>query len=603
MCGINGFNFVNKKILQSMNNSLKHRGPDDEGSFVDNKNKISLGHRRLSIIDLSERGHQPMFYSKEFGACSEKYNKKNLSKSKICITYNGEIYNFQELKKELQKRGYKFNSESDTEVILASYLEYGVDCVKKFNGMWAFCIYDIQKQKLFLSRDRFGQKPLYFYFDGISLIFSSEVKSILKNKLINVDLDRGSFLEYFHSERNISFVSESMLSQIKTVPPSTNLVFDISKRIMNLEDYYFLTSYLDEKIYFDNLKKYEKDLIEELDFILNESVKKHMVSDVEVSSICSGGLDSSLITAIAKKYNSRLKVYCVDTCDKRTSEIGYARKVSNYLNLELREIKIKKEYFEEKLKEVTKCLEYPLVHPNTVAIYLLFKKIKEENIKVVLTGEGSDEIFGGYTSSVQINLINNVKVFLKKLNINFERFFLNNKNSSLFISLFSPLINSKKINELFTYGNFFNPSLEDGFYFYKKKFGGNYLYSLEKNYSFLKDKKYPEMFLTKQMSEYLIPLLKRADKMGMAHGVEVRIPFLDDNLMRFAINLPIKYKINFLERKYLLKKVAERYLPKEIVYRKKSGFPLPFKKWYGVEESNYNLKEKFFEEFEKIFLK
>jgi len=599
MCGINGFNWKDAKLVRKMNNSIGHRGPDDEGIYVDNL--FSLGHKRLAILDLSDKGHQPMFYSKKFGACSKKYNKKNIPMSNIGIVFNGEIYNFKEIKKGLIKKGYIFNSETDTEVILASYLEWGQDCVKRFNGMWAFCIYNLDKKELFLSRDRFGQKPLYYFNrDGV-FIFSSEMKGIFDHK-IEVKPNRGSFIEYFQSSKSISFVSESMIDSIKAFPPAMNAIFRTKDKKIIITPYDSFP-YLNQDVYLSNLKRNEKYLVDKLDEVLNEVVKRHMVADVEVSCLCSGGLDSSLIAAIAKKHNSNVKIYCVDTCDSKTSEIKYARKVARHLRLELGEIKIKKEDFEKLLKKTTYHLEAPLVHPNTVAIYLLFQRIKRERIKVVLSGEGADEVFGGYTPLVQVNIIHKIKYFLNKLNINFETKINDSKKLVLLMSFLSSLFNSKKINEFFTYNNLFNNYIEDGISNYKNKFGNNYLKDIESKYSFLKnDSKFSEIFLSKQLREYIVPLLRRADKIGMAHGIEVRIPFLDHELIKFSSNLPMKFKVNFLERKYLLKKVAERYLPKEIVYRKKSGFPLPFEKWYGLTEINSNLKEKFFLEFENIFL-
>jgi len=270
MCGINGFNFVNKKILKQMNDSLRHRGPDAEGSYFDDG--ISLGHRRLSVIDLSENGAQPMTYT---------HGERTAT-----IVFNGEIYNYKEIREKLKKVGYKFKSNSDTEVILASYLEWGSDCVSEFNGMWAFCIYDKQKSVLFLSRDRLGQKPLYYYFHDDKFIFSSEIKGILKHK-IETKLSEDAINLYFSS----GFIPSpySIYNNIYKLEARQNLIFDLRKREIE-KNYYF--NYPEYNPSYD-----KKSLIREGRELLKSATRYRLISDVPTGAFLSGGIDSSAIVS------------------------------------------------------------------------------------------------------------------------------------------------------------------------------------------------------------------------------------------------------------------------------------------------------------------
>ena len=265
MCGINGFNFVDKKILKEMNDSLKHRGPDSEGTYF--SKEVYLGHRRLAVIDLSKNGNQPMTYTH--------------GKEKVVIVHNGEIYNYLEIKDELKEKGYKFKGHTDTEVILASYLEYGVDCVKKFNGMWSFCIYDPKRKILFLSRDRVGKKPLYYYFDGNKFIFSSEIKGILKHK-IDKKLNKEAIDLYF----SLGFIPApySIYKNIYKIEQRQSLIFNLSANKLEKKYYY-------EWPNFNPLNNKEK-LKERFEELIDDSVKIRMISDVPLGAFLSGGLDS-----------------------------------------------------------------------------------------------------------------------------------------------------------------------------------------------------------------------------------------------------------------------------------------------------------------------
>lgn len=309
MCGINGFNWKDGNLIKKMNDSLKHRGPDGEGIYTDNN--ISLGHRRLAIIDLSKNGKQPMFY----------HHKGK----KVIIVFNGEIYNFLELKEELKNKGYKFNSKTDTEVILASYLEWGENCVNKFNGMWAFCIYDLQKNILFLSRDRFGEKPLYYFFDGKRFIFSSEIKGILKHnikKTINKEA-----IDFYLS---LGFIPApcTIYEGINKLESSTNLIFYLKEKKIKKYKYYELPNY--EPIYNKELLK------EELKKIISDAVKIRLISDVPLGAFLSGGLDSSEVVYNMTKFMNKknLNTYSIGFKGK-LDETDYIKIMKDFLKTEL----------------------------------------------------------------------------------------------------------------------------------------------------------------------------------------------------------------------------------------------------------------------------
>jgi len=238
MCGICGFNWEDEQLVSAMTQTLRHRGPDDDGTFSDSL--VSLGQTRLSIIDLSPAGHQPMHYDKKTGACSKAHNPEKLKDTHVGIVFNGEIYNFQDLKGKLEKVGYAFSTKSDTEVILASYLEWGTDCVKRFNGMWAFCIYDLHKKRLFCSRDRIGKKPFYYYYDGKRFVFGSELKSILKHD-IKKEINKDAVDIYLTT----GFIPSplSIFNKVYKLEPRENLLFDLDNKSTRKYYYYTIPQY------------------------------------------------------------------------------------------------------------------------------------------------------------------------------------------------------------------------------------------------------------------------------------------------------------------------------------------------------------------------
>ena len=573
MCGINGFNWKDINLIENMNMAIKHRGPDDSGAFSDHM--VSLGHVRLSIIDLSEKGHQPMEYEQ--------------GDRKAIITYNGEIYNFIDIRKDLEKKGYSFKSKTDTEVILAAYLEWGTHCVDRFDGMWAFAIYDVKESKLFLSRDRLGIKPLYYYSDGKKFLFSSEVKGILKKEGLSVSINESALVEYLMFRSTIG--EETFVKGIKKLMPGHNLIFYLDKKEMKIRKYW--------DIGVENAIPYEKLALKNLRERMKKSVERRMLSDVSVGSILSGGLDSSILTAYMIEKNPKLNTFTVRFRDSDMDEGEYATTVSTFLDTKHHEIWLDFDDFMRGMEEYSSLKDEPIGVPNEIALFILSKEIRNKEVFVVLSGEGSDEIFYGY------NRIFRAPFDLERMRIlkmqDNGREFYRKKMKSLYEKYDGRLFESLEdiILYLYPYWNkddiesvLNNPSLAEKVIESRKRDIEDVLARIPSDdyhklsYFFLKI--------------HLPTLLNRVDNSTMMNAVESRVPFLSHELVEFVFSLPNQLKSPFksiedMEKaiwessdeiaekrdipKYILKKLAEGRVPDEIIWRRKVGFPIPFVEW------------------------
>ncbi|MHA1677505.1 MAG: asparagine synthase (glutamine-hydrolyzing) [Promethearchaeota archaeon] len=553
MCGIIGFNWFDASLIKNMMESLKYRGPDDEGYYLDRN--VSLSHRRLSIIDLSKKGKQPMKYKD------------------LIITYNGEIYNFKEIKKQLLKKGHIFKSKSDTEVILHAYDEWGENCVNKFNGMWAFCIYDKKKKILFLSRDRFGIKPLYYYFNKNKFIFASELKAIRKHKL-NFKINIRALNFYFYQK----YIGKDLtiFENCYKLRPSENLVFDLNKHTIKKNKYYNLKKEID-KCKNINIKKRLK-LIQQL---ISDSVKKRLIADVPVGSFLSGGIDSSLISAIIAKENKNFNTFSIGFKDKSYNELKYSKIVSRYIKTD--------HYYkylntnEGLIKYIIKNMDEPFGDPSILPTYLL-SKLTREKVTVSLSGDGGDEVFGGYDTYKGYKIAKFFPKFLFKI----SKCFINllppsDKKLSLtfkmkkFASDLNLNIIKRHLNWLATFPDKSRCKLLKDNFIQSNEFlscnNKNNLLSIQIN----------------DINNYLSEdILKKVDVASMLNSLEVRVPFLDHRLVPLVLSLPEKYKIRNLETKWLLKKIAVPFLPKKIIYRQKRGFTVPISKWI---KQNFLIRE------------
>jgi asparagine synthase (glutamine-hydrolysing) len=556
MCGINFINKKEKNKIELMNKALSHRGPDQEDTFIDSK--VSIGHVRLSILDPSEKGKQPMAY-------------KNL-----VIAYNGEIYNFKELQDFLIQKGFVFNSQTDTEVILKGYAHEGKKFLEKLNGIFAFLIYNKKNHKVLLMRDRLGIKPLYYFKENNDLIVSSEIKAIFnctggKKSFIK---DEYAIADYLNHE---TIKHESLFKNIKAVEPGQALYYDLNSNQIKTEKIIDLFDSIDKQKFLENERKSEKQLIEELDAILNRVVKRQLISDVPIGTICSGGIDSSLVTAIAKKHKQDIDIYNVKVDDPNLDESAYAKKVARHIGAEIQTEILDKKKFQ---KFLAKCIyhnDFPLTHSNSVGIFLVNKKARKDGIPVLLSGEGADEVFGGYS------YYNSLYAMLKLQSNKILRLILKRINPNMLLESRSQIIRSyitsKKISQINCDITEFN--------------------RIQEKYSFIKNQNERLMlaFIAHDLKNYIIPILRRSDRMSMMAGVELRVPFLDNEIIDFCLNLPLRYKLRKSTAKYLLKKVAERYLPKDIIYRPKCGFALPAQAWI----SNNNPKLAYYKLWKKYY--
>lgn len=551
MCSINGFNFKDEELIRKMIDVTRHRGPDDEGFFCDEN--VSLGHARLSIIDLSENARQPIW---------------NDDKSK-CIIFNGEIYNFQELRKELQEKGHKFSSKSDTEVILHLYEEKKEKCLEFLNGIFAFAIYDKNKKELFLARDRIGVKPLYYYFDGKRFIFSSEIKGILTHNILR-EIDEEALVHYFL----IFFVPGpfTLFKGIKKLPQAHYLLFRDGK--IDIQRYWDIEDVSEIKS--------EKETIEGIKFLFKDSVKRQLVSDRPLGIFLSGGIDSSSVLGIAAEYiPEKIKTYSVGfdiriEADKFNRDFELARQTSQYYNTDHHELLISDVDARDNLEKVIWHVEEPIPNPIQIATFLLAKEAKKE-VSVVLGGDGGDEIFGGYPRYYYSKLIDYYQ---------FLPFLLRRKIPSFLVKIFSKRENlNEKLNTpkgVLRYLLFMGQKAALLSQVLNKEMN----YSLTEN--FLKER-YPENKF-RDAAKYLMYLdlktwlpdesLIRSDKMTMAWGLEERVPILDHRLAEFAFRIPTKYKVRGkTTNKWIFREAMKEYLPSHLLGKEKRGWFSPAAKW------------------------
>lgn len=553
MCGIVGIAYkdiersCDAQIIISMRDLQVHRGPDDKGLFI-HKN-VGLGHRRLSIIDLCG-GHQPM--TNEDG--------------NLWIVYNGEIYNFKQIREELVKRGHIFKTNSDTEVILHLYEEKGPDCVKELNGMFAFAIWDKRKKELFLARDRMGIKPLYYVETEDGFAFSSEIKSLFQSGIIHAECNDEAIVEYFVF-RDVSG-QNTLFRGIKSLLPGHTLLF--KEKCITINQYWSVFS---EKENEEVSLNYAE---EELSHLIQDAIKIRLMSEVPLGTFCSGGIDSSLVTAIAaQQVNHPINTFSVGFYEKDYDESPYAKIVSEQYGTNHHTIKLNNKEFCELLPRMIWQNDEPLNFANSIQIYAI-SKLAKEHVTVVLTGEGADELFAGYPRYYIPKILewyNHFPFFLKKLMVRGSSFFKDHRIGKLkYYSRFSMedviLYNSSFLKKDFILEILPNCTFE-GFLFREESLakGSSLRYDPITNVSIL------------DQQNYLLSILNRQDKMSMAASIESRVPFLDHRIVELSNKLPSDHKINRFQTKVILKKIARRYLPEEIVNRKKSGFGVPLGRW------------------------
>lgn len=590
MCGICGFNWEDRNLVRKMTSILEHRGPDDKGYYI-NKN-LSLGHRRLSIIGI-KTGKQPIY---------------NEDKS-IVIMFNGEIYNYLELKKEL--KNHRFSTNTDTEVLIHLYEEYGPEFVRKLNGMFVFALYDSKKKTLLIARDRLGIKPLYYYFNNKKFIFASEIKSILFNKEIKREVDKEALKNYLTFR--VVLGKNSIFKGIKKLQPAHYLIFKNNK--IETKKYW--------DIHYSEQKNSEDFFVKKLQQELKEAVKKRLMSEVPFGAYLSGGIDSSAIVAIMSKLvDEPVKTFSVGfgTSDPK-EELKPSKLVADYFKTDHKEI-IVKESTSKLLPKVIYHYDEPVADPAAIPTYIMSKYTKPK-ATVILVGEGADEQFAGYEHFKFLLLNKKTKIipnFIKKSLVNL----VPKKSLNLFFKYAQSLGEEgiKRFGKLLIHVNNKAQSYLDIVSFFDKdelkELGLNYDISGEFNKLYFNDKnKFLNQLMHLENKTLLIEeKLMKVDKMTMAHSIEARVPFLDHKLVEFAASIPTNLKLKGFTEKYILRKAMKPYLPKFTVKRKKERFFVPIDNWLKGEvmdiakdllsrenmakhNFNYNYIQKIFDNYNK----
>ena len=572
MCGICGiFNLNGEPVspvdLRKMTDAIAHRGPDGEGFYTDSF--IGLGHRRLAIIDLSPAGHQPML----------------TQDGQFAIIYNGEVYNFQELRAELESLGYQFRSRTDTEVVLNAYAEWGTECLNRFNGMFAFAIWDKTRQQLFLARDRYGIKPLYYSFQENRFMFASEQKAILALPAVRREIDLEALLEYF-TFQNI-FTDKTLLKGIRLFPAGSWAEIPLGIQANSLSPH----SYWDFNFFEPEKPATEEEYIEELDRLFRQAVNRQLVSDVELGAYLSGGMDSGSITAIAathfpfvKSFTCGVDLHSASGLELRFDEREKAEYMSYLFKTEHYEMVLKAGDMERVLPKLAWHLEEPRVgqsYPNFYAAQLASKFVK-----VVLAGSGGDELFGGYPWRYYRAVVNdNFEDYIDKYYLFWQRLIPNRIIHTMFKKVW------EEVKHVWTRDIFHDV--------FRKR-----LKEIER------PEDYVNLSLYFEAKTFLHGLLVVEDKLSMAHSLESRLPFLDNDLVDFAMQVPIGLKLRNLREvvrfnenepgpktqkyfqrtrdgKVILRKVMERYVPNEITQAEKQGFSAPDASWFKGESIDY----------------
>lgn len=585
MCGIAGIvckGGVRPADLLRMSETLKHRGPDDEGFLLGRESfrgpdtvtdlsslkdireaqtgqPVGLMHRRLSIIDLEASGHQPM------------------QRGTAWVVYNGEIYNYKELREELKKEGFPFTTTSDTEVLLAAYQKWGTDCVQHFIGMWAFALYDESNMRLFVSRDRFGIKPLYYHRAGDKLAFASEIKALLQLDFIDATAKSGPVLEYI-SFGTTSQPSGNLFSEIETLPPAHNLVVDLHTFSSKVEPYYDL----EQAVASYNMSS---DPQAAFNSLLENSIDIHLRADVSVGSTLSGGLDSSTVVALAARRMSgkTFKTFTASYTERGVDESAYAKKVTGRIsNTEAHYAYPAIDRFWQDFEKMTWHQDLPVSSTSMYAQWEVMRLARKEQTRVLLDGQGADEILGGYYNFAGLYLLELLKEF------RLRSFFLEKQALK---GNFAPNINTTLGRALF----YFLPEGLQRRVRARKRLGMGVV--TESFASRLQHIKVPERggrtfrqqsLLSMQYG--LQDLLRYEDRNSMAFSIESRVPFLDHRIVEFCIALGNAWKIKNGWTKFILRQAAAPLLDPAVAWRKdKMGFLTPQKTW--LEASRGQLQQ------------
>ena len=582
MCGICGVfhsdrtQRVNRDLLMPMNQQIVHRGPDDDGFFVEEN--VGLAMRRLSIIDI-QTGHQPISNEDQT----------------LWIVFNGEIYNHQELRKDLESRGHRYRTKSDTETIVHLYEQYGDDCVRYLRGMFAFAIWDRSRRRLFLARDRLGIKPLYYRYEGNTLLFGSEIKTILAYPGVRPEFSRGTLAEYLA----FGYIAgeQSMYAGVRKLMPGHILAVDERGQLET-------SSYWDLDVRTDDGDRPSEYYVSRYRELLEDCVSSHLMSDVPLGVFLSGGLDSSAVAALTTKIRKEpIETFSVGYGEEAYSELPYARTVARHLKSKHHEVRLSREEFFQTLPRLIWHEDEPIVWPSSVALYFV-ARLARERVTVVLTGEGSDETLGGYTRYPWTLLNSRMDSVYRALTPAALRRMLRKGINSFPLSAAS----RRKLEHTFLvcdggswpsfyFDNFysaFSAAEQDDLLTPEAKQMAGDAYAGSMKYWNHSSGDLLHRLLYADIKTYLVELLMKQDQMSMAASIESRVPFLDHSLVEFTASIPAKYATRGMAGKCILKAAVEDLLPNSIVHRQKLGFPTPWAYWLAgpqLESLEHSLLE------------
>jgi asparagine synthase (glutamine-hydrolysing) len=545
---------VSVESLRQMLHSIEHRGPDDEGIY--RSGGVGLGHRRLKIIDLNT-GKQPL--------CNED--------GTVWIIYNGEVYNYVELRSYLINKGHRFTSASDTEVIVHLYEEFGPECVKQLRGMFSFALWDDKSKTLLLARDRVGIKPLYYCHTPNSLVFASEIKAILAEGSVEAEIDPTSlhnFLTYFYVPGD-----RTLFKNIYRLEPGHYMV--AKNGAVKTTQYWDLT--------FEKTTATFDETVVELDQRLSQTVRDHMISDVPVGVLLSGGVDSSGILSYAVENTSQLQTFTVGFDGGCTDERPYARMAAQTFGAHNQDITLTAKAFWDFLPKYVWHMEEPVCEPPAVALYYV-SKLASQSVTVLLSGEGGDEAFAGYPSYRNFTWLERIKRWMGPMAGPVGRMSsaINGSRHSRY-SKYGPLLQTPLHRYYYSHSSgpyeFFNSNSRDLYTSdFRSTLNDDRPGFVERCFKTVSDLNVLDQMLYVDSKTWLPDdLLIKADKMTMANSLELRVPLLDHQILEFAASLPANYKLRGTSMKHVLKKALSKRLPGEILNRKKAGFPVPYVKW------------------------
>jgi len=564
MCGICGFYSNNNhdfNIIKKMNNIMEHRGPDGKGIFQEitkNGRHMAFGHRRLAILELSDLGNQPMI--------NEEGN--------VVVIFNGEIYNYKDISHELKNEGYEIQSNCDTEIVLKAYERWGINCINKFNGMFAIAIYNKNKEEIYLVRDRIGIKPIYYFYDDKNFVFASELKAIMQFPNFKKEINFKS-LELYLINQYIPAPYTIFENTYKLEPGN---YMKIGKNNVSVKKYWSI----DEEQILDTKKKYtkkdEEEYIEKLETLIKDAVKSRMISDVPIGSFLSGGVDSSLISAIMQDLSEKpIKTFTIGFDKKKYNEAEYAKEISQYLGTDHYEKYLTEKDLLEVVKNIPKYYDEPFADNSQLAT-LILSEVTKEKVTVSLSGDGGDEFYCGYTKYLNATKLKKYSKILNPIGKTLQILGLKERvskfNRKLSISLFNGTDDYSIINS----NNMYTRDIVKNLLKTDFKFGSRYSISDL-------DLSIEQKYMLYDIKSFLPDdILVKVDRASMASSLEVRTPFLDHRLVEHSLyKLPHQLKINGEVQKYALRKILSKYLPERLFERPKKGFSVPLNSWLKGE--------------------